>query len=327
MAKAKGFIRSIFGDVEDTNMRDMADLTQVPDVPQRALPRYDPPRGMPSNLGPILTTQNMRRLSDIAERGKEQGGLEWYNLEPLRMAFVEELGPEAGGKAFDHYIDIVAATSPRSKVDMNIRRASHLYQRSQNGQPIGGLANSDMPKGYGHIAHNTHDSSLRDIQETGSFDAIHRPKTSSFAENLKGNQQPMTIDTHNWSAVRNDPSNKKSPSDTQYKYIEEYQAEIADKLGMTPAQFQASVWMAGDTGVADARPFIEVFDDVLTRTAERNGTTRVKALRDFIKGDAALYSMPMFPKGSLLTEDEQGHTFHHNASDSPIVRRKGLLDQ
>jgi hypothetical protein len=156
--------------------------------------------------------------------------------------------------------------------------------------PIAGLTNPDLPPGYGHLAHNTQDQLLADLQRSGQFSSMNRPKTSSFAENLKGNQFPMTIDTHNFSAVVGDPGFKKSPSKTQYKYLEDFQSEIADKLNMTPAQYQASVWMGAGTGVADARPFMQVFDDVLTRTAERDKKTKGQVLKDFIEGKAPLYS-------------------------------------
>ena len=302
---AKKFLGSLFDYVDEGNLRHYQDLNEVPDVPQVPLERYEPPRGRPATLDSILIPENAARLSETAERGAEMGGKEWYNLEPLRHAFVEELG-DSGNDAFGRYVDYVAATSPRSTVASNIRRGSHFYQLDRNGQPVAGLTNADMPKGYGHIAHNTHDNKLREIEENGGLLPMKGPKVSSFAENLKGNQQPMTIDTHNFSAVRNEPDVKKSPSNTQYKYLEEYQAEIAESLGMTPAQFQASVWMAGETGVADARPFMEVFDDVLTRTAEKNKTTRSQALRDFINGKMPLFGMAGLMSGLQLARPETG---------------------
>lgn len=298
-----GLAKSLFGVIDDKAMDTIMDLSRVPDVPQVPLERYEPPRGRPGNLDSILIPENAARLEETAKRGEQMGGREWYNLEPLRMAFLEELGP-SGDDAFARYVDYVAATSPREKVATNIRRASHFYNLDRNGMQVGGLTNADLPKGYGTLAHNTHDHKLREIEEHGGLLPLKGPKVSSFAENLKGNQQPMTIDTHNFSAVRNDPKNKKSPTNTQYKYLEEYQAEIADKLGMTPAQFQASVWMAGDTGVADSRPFMAVFDDVLTNTAERDGKSRSEALRDFINGKAPLYGLAGLMAGAQLVDPE-----------------------
>lgn len=295
-------VSSILGQVPKKNMAEMADLSQVPNVPQVPLERYDPPRGMPKGLVDILTPDTAKRLTEYAKRG-EQGGREWYNLEPLRLAFEETLGADEGMAAFNRYVDIVAATSPRSRVDQNIRRSSYLYGRDRQGQNIAGMTNPDFPKGYGHLAHNTQDALLKDLQAGGTFEALNRPKTSSFAHNLKGNQAPMTMDTHNFAAVTGNVKNKVSPSNTQYRYVEDFQREIADKLDMTPAQYQASVWMGGDTGVADSRPFMEVFDDVLTRTAEMEGKERRDVLTDFIRGDGRLFSMGA-PAG-LLADHER----------------------
>ena len=215
------------------------------------------------------------------------------------------MGEKEGTAAFNRFVDYTAATSPRSTVASNIRRGSHFYGLDRRGEQVTGLTKNDLPPGYGHIAQNTHQKAVDDVYNTGSLGSLSRPKISSFAENLKGNQAPMTIDTHNFSAVRDDPKVKISPSKGQYRYLEQYQSEIAEKMGMTPAQFQASVWIAGDTGVADARPFVEVFDDVLTRTAQKNKTTRKKALEDFIEGKAPLFGLgALMASGSLITPQE-----------------------
>ena len=290
----------------DPRSMDMRNLDQVPNVQQFGLDRYNPPRGRPANLDPLLTDEAAQRMEGFARRGENRGGRAWYNTQPLRDEFISELGESEGAAAFDRYMDIVAATSPRSRVDANIRRSSYLYGEDRAGRPIAGLTNDDFPPGYGHLAHLTQDASLKDLEGGRSFQSLDRPKTSSFAENLKGNQQPMTIDTHNFSAITGDNKNKKSPSGTQYKYLEDFQVEIANKLNMTPAQFQASVWMGAETGVADARPFLEVFDDVVARTAKRNGVSKQKSLTDFIRGDAPLYGLAaLMTGGAIVPQDAQ----------------------
>jgi hypothetical protein len=287
----------------DPRSMDLSNLDAVPNVPQFALERYDPPRGRPSNLDQLLTPETAERLEGYARRGENLGGRAWYNTLPLRDAFIAELGPKEGAARFERYIDIVAATSPRSRVDTNVRRSSYLYGEDKAGRPIAGLTNPDFPPGYGHLAHLTQDALLKDLEGGRSFRSLDRPKTSSFAENLKGNQQPMTIDTHNFSAITGDNKNKKSPSGTQYKYLEEFEVEIADKLNMSPAQFQASVWIGADTGVADARPFLEVFDDVVARTAKKKGVSKQKALTDFIRGNGPLFGLAaLMTAGAILPQ-------------------------
>ena len=45
------------------------------------------------------------------------------------------------------------------------------------------------------------------------------------------------------------------------------------------------------TGVADSRPWLDVFDTVLERTAKRDGVSKTQALRDFIRGDNNLWQL------------------------------------
>ena len=281
------------------NLFDLSDLRSVPDVPQFPLDRYDPPRGMPKGLASIVTPKNARRLEEIARRGMDLGGPEWYNLEPLRLKFVAEMGEAEGNRLFRRYVDYVAATSPRSKVDANIRRGSYFYGREMQGLPVADLKNPELPKGYGHLAHETQNALLRDLEGGGTFGALNRPKTTSFAENLAGNQRPMTIDTHNMALV---VGPKRSPSQTEYRYLEDFQAEIADKLGLTPAQFQASLWVAGDTGVANPRPFMEIFDQVVERTAVKDKKSKEQALKDFITGEAPLFGLGTVMSGLVLQD-------------------------
>ena len=119
-AAAGKLARSLFDYVEEGNLRYYQDLNEVRAVPQTPLPRYEPPRGMPPKLTGELTPEAAQRLEETAQRGAELGGKEWYNLEPLRKAFTEELGEDAGTQAFGRYIDHVASTSPRSTVSSNI---------------------------------------------------------------------------------------------------------------------------------------------------------------------------------------------------------------
>lgn len=305
---------------------DLSRLDEVPDVPQVPLERIDPPRGLSPKIAPLLTPEAAARMEGYANTGKDKGGLGWYNLDPLRQSFMEELGDDKGASAFGSFVDKIAATSPRSTVAGNIRRASYFDVLDRQGQPFAGLTNDDLPPGYGHIAQLTQDMSLQDLQDSGSFAALNRPKTSSFAENLKGNQAPMTIDTHNFAALKGDPKDKKSPSDGQYRYLEQFQKDIADKLGMTPAQFQASVWMGGETGVADDRPFMAVFDDVVARTAERDGVTKKKALQNFIQGKGALYDLGPVMLAGGLGANLLANDFSEQASAVGEVAAAGLTN-
>jgi hypothetical protein len=179
-----------------------------------------------------------------------------------------------------------------------------------------------MPPGYGTLAHKLHTKNIEDIVMMGGLDPIGKPKISSFAENLKGNFRPMTMDTHNramifpqdvktvWNKKQGKWEKKMlSPSKTEYAPLEKYQGALGEMLGLEPAQWQSSLWTGGaaDTGVSDASNFMNAFDDAVRRTAEQRGITDREAAEAFIKGEIPLASiMGMLMDEGAPEEEDQG---------------------
>ena len=231
---------------------DLSRLREVPDVPQFNLQRYEPPRGVPERTQKLATPENLARINEVVRQGEAMGGREWYNTEPLRQAFIGELGAEKGPAAYRQYLDLVAATSPRSKVGENVRNASYYYGLAQRGEPLpartGNALNEPLPSPYGHIAQRLHVQNANNVLNEGGWPVLQNPKPASFVENLAGNQMPVTIDTHN---IRLLGSELDKPAKTEYGFLERAQQEEAAKLGMTPAQYQASAWIGGgaETGL------------------------------------------------------------------------------
>jgi len=174
---------------------DLRRLDDVPNVPQHPLERYNPPRGVPERTQDLVANRTVRRrLGETMDEGAMAGGQRWYNADPLRDAFVTQLGPARGESAFRQYMEMVAATSPRSRVPESIRNASYYYSLLRRGDdlPVPGTPN---PQPYGHIAQRNHQLNARAFAE-GRMDPFQNPKPISFAENLRGNQTPGTIDAH-----------------------------------------------------------------------------------------------------------------------------------
>ena len=104
-----------------------------------------------------------------------------------------------------------------------------------------------------------------------------------------------------------------TPKANEYAAYEDMANRVSAKYGMTPAQFQASLWMgAGDiTGLADESQgtFMELFRRSLDKRAGERGLTRKEMLNDFIKNKAVL-SVPVGGVGfgalSGMGEDEEG---------------------
>lgn len=159
-----------------------------------AIPRYDPPRGVSARVADLVDDPKVRReVLRIIDQGDAMGGRNWYNTEPLRRPFIDELGPEEGGRRFAQYVDLIAATSPRNPIGSNVRTASYYYYDVlSRGEPL-----PDRPAApYGELVEDQHLSNIRGLLERGGWDVLRNPKPASYAANIQGNQLPGTNDTH-----------------------------------------------------------------------------------------------------------------------------------
>lgn len=170
---------------------DLSSMAITPEAPQSSLLRYVPPRGVSPRLQRALENPDViEGVRDSVRRGIEMGADKWYHTEPIRQAFIKEYGEDLGPERFGRFMDYVAATSPRSDVSTNIRNASYYYSRE--GMPT---AKEDLRYPYGHVAQNLHLQNAQTVQGPG-FDVYQNPKPASFSQNLQGNLQPVTVDTH-----------------------------------------------------------------------------------------------------------------------------------
>jgi hypothetical protein len=283
---------------------DYSRLHETPDVPQFDLERYVPPRGVPVRIRALANPATIERLNEAARRGAERGGREFYNTEPLREAFTGELGEEKGKAAYDKYLNLVGATSLLSKVNENIRNAAYHYMRSQQGFPPpvsywdGRMwrLTEPPPPPWGHILEGLHAKKIGEVMAQGSLSPLSNPKSASYVQNLRGNQTPVTIDMHGSRSVgvtdtRGNPVDV--PPRAGYGFIERMYQREAQKHGMTPGQYQGSVWLgdAEQTGVRSTRsPWLDSFEARVVLTAKKLKITPAEALRRFIRGEVPLWS-------------------------------------
>jgi hypothetical protein len=147
-----------------------------------------------------------------------------------------------------------------------------------------------LPTPYGHIAQTLHAQNAGNVVREGGIPVLQNPKPASFSQNLQGNWTPVTIDTHN---IRLLGSPLDKPAKTEYGWLEQAQQREAKRMGMTPAQYQASAWIGGgeQTGLkSTADPFLRVVEDRIRLTAAHHGLTPDDVLRRFMRGEMALRS-------------------------------------
>lgn len=99
-----------------------------------------------------------------------------------------------------------------------------------------------------------------------------------------------------------------TPKANEYDAFEKMAQRVAEEYGMTPAQFQASLWMgAGDmTGLADESQgtFMELFRRSLDKRAGERGLSRREMLMDFLQNKAPLAVAPVGVGGLLSTQPD-----------------------
>lgn len=101
-----------------------------------------------------------------------------------------------------------------------------------------------------------------------------------------------------------------TPKANEYAAYEDMAGRVASEYDMTPAQFQASLWMgAGDlTGLADESQgtFMELFREALDKRGNERNLSRGDMLREFLYNRAPLATIPAVPTtGYLLSQQPE----------------------
>jgi hypothetical protein len=218
------------------------------DVPQVAMDRYIPPRGISQRLQDALTNPDVQRgVRESVETGLKFGADKWYHNEPVRREFIKELGEVRGPIEYARFMDMVAATSPRSDVPTNIRNASFYYMMSgKKGLP------EELPYPYGHVAQNLHRQNYATVTSPEGWDIFKNTKPASFSVNLQGNLVPGTMDTHAFRNIgmrTNDPRFLETSVSAKYKQgtdptkdtiVNKYGERKGDTVVFRPQQLQES---------------------------------------------------------------------------------------
>lgn len=323
----------------------------MPKPEQKPLPRGNFRDATPTRVTPILSDPSVAiGIHETVRRGLKRGGADWYDLSLLRRAFVDEhishytkmLGPklgreigiEAGEKGFREFVDHIAATSPLTSFQENIKIASNYYFRHIQGKPV--LHTRQIDPGYGSPVQAQHVEGIRALAK-GGLDPLRHPKRASMRENLLGNEMPVTIDSNFMrllgalsknpallrgkfrtrggkvinpremyesgeltmkEAVKNPQYWEVAPSRKEYAEIERWVQQQAKEVGLTPAQFQASLFLGGaeKTGLRSSiEPAIKTFSLRVKHTAKLHGISPYEVLRGFIRGEHGLNGIVAVP--------------------------------
>ena len=175
--------------------------------PSAPLPKGDRSR--------ILVERREEISSALADRIRATGQLEadtryFYHTDgPVYRAARDAGLTDAEAQAYLRDLsNNVAATSPRTKVEENLRNATLVMAKDQQGIPfrdvVGpGTIRPDGTKGISEKGYpmmtakgGIHGGLLDDVAATGEMDVARNPKPSNFGANLSGNRSGVTMDTH-----------------------------------------------------------------------------------------------------------------------------------
>jgi hypothetical protein len=283
---------------------------------------------LPKNNRAAFVNDNIEAISDrLAERMKPWLGTEaqyFYHTGPivdkaLGMGFSKE---EIYSWLKD-FSDAYAATSPRTKTADNLRNATLVMTKKHLGIPydeiIGPNKGQRNEKGYAMIINRKGDISssgkvanadglhrkLLDTLDADGIDPNTNPKPYTFAQNVYGNLDGVTVDTH---AVRGALSavNEIDPGSIPIDYIKpKFRKQYAeDPTSLDPATMIDDSIGSQMIDGTDMQTEYAVFSDVYRRTAEKLGVSPAEAqsLGWFGSGDSTGLASELKSVASLIED-------------------------
>ena len=147
-------------------------------------------------------------------------GQSWYDD---AQSFAQSLSPYFG--SLEHSAAVIAALSPRIQWKRNKAAAAAMA----DGQIPGVLKQSYL-------------AAQRALASDDPIGTLKGPKTNSFAKNIAGDMNAVTIDMWAWKVVSDEPISKLAHKGV-YDAVANAYRKVASEIGMSPAQLQATCWV------------------------------------------------------------------------------------
>ena len=267
-------------------------------APGKTFPQQDRVRGIIDNEDALA-----ERISKAVRPHQGSELQHFYAMGPV-VTKARQLGvPEEKIQDFmDDFANHYGATSPKTATEENLRNATLAMAKKHLGFGFDVVGPGSVPtkggaaineSGYPMmlndaqpgVAKGLHKSLLERIQSGKNIDPLVNPKPATFAENIKGNFEGVTVDTH---AIRNavlelndmlpgtlnpawikakhkdaytkDPSSLKAgwiddslktqmvdgvKTRTEYGPFSDLYKNVGKRLGVTPAEAQSLAWFVG----------------------------------------------------------------------------------
>lgn len=176
--------------------------------PMALLPKRDRARSVVENRKQI-SDQLTKKIVDSGILGSDARYFYHSDGPIYRAAINSGLSEDEAVKFLDDFSKYFAATSPRTKVEDNIRSASSVMAKQAAGIPhrqIVGGGTIDPKTGQRGISEKgypmmtgkggIHGNLIDNVIEYGSIDRATNTKPATFGANMVGNRSGVTVDTH-----------------------------------------------------------------------------------------------------------------------------------
>tara|TARA_R110000764_G_scaffold20951_2_gene53350 strand:- start:1929 stop:3626 length:1698 start_codon:yes stop_codon:yes gene_type:complete len=267
-----------------------------------AYPRNpDPTAALPKNdRARVLVDRREEIAEALARRIEATGQMDadtryfYHSDGPLyRAARAAGLSDEGAQAYLRDLSNNIAATSPRTQVEDNLRSATLVMAKDAQGVPFRDVigAGTTRPDGTPGISERgypmmtgsggIHGNLLDDVAETGTINTLTNPKPATFGPNLAGNRSGVTVDTH---AIRGtlQTLNEIEPGAVPEGFIlpQHRDAYAADPTILTPDMIDDTLanQMVGPRGdTTRMQTEYPVFADIWHDAADRLGVSPAEA--------------------------------------------------
>lgn len=247
----------------------------------------------------VDTPEARRRLQEAYDKAKGSPlAHDFYAMGQLEQAFIDELGEEAGRKAFAEWTRAMSATTAGASPNMNLMAAQYgLFQTNRGAKAAESALDAPAPTSGLYLGSNLENynrqAGLVDI------DPASQPKRHNFSANFQGHTDLSTVDDQmsrlfdpSWRV----PAGGKAGG---YSASESVIAKLAKKNKTTPMNFQEVAW-AGAKGY-EGKPMMQEINEAIERTSRITGKSPRQVLIDsIIKRTSPLYGVGAV---SLMSND------------------------
>ena len=235
------------------------------------------------------TPEIRQRLQAAFLRGNaDPNAQRWYAMGQLEKAYVDELGTEAGRKAFKtDFADAMAATTGGADPTDNLMMAHYGNVLRARGEPVPANA-FDMPFPIGgRYAGGNMRMYDKVINQGRDFVASETPKRFNFSANFQGHKNRATIDEQMSGGF--EPGLAVPPGDS-YGVMEGVVADLARQNKVPSAEAQDVMW-AGLKGTK-GKPMMQHVNEAIERTSRITGLSPEEVLRkNLIRKMGPLYGI------------------------------------